>query len=362
MPHLPRRFCCLCLVLAAGASVLAVQPATDPKAPARPAPAREPSTKFDPRDSVALSQLREQAVQMLVAAAGSTSPEERANACEALLLAPGRLESLLPGLLRDGNLGVRAVAAGAVARGKFTKWIEEVRPLLNDPSPMVRAMAVFAMVRCGADANPTALGRLLQSSEPRVMAQAAFVLGELGNASAMPMLREAAVRGNVRADQSELRLAHLQIAEALVKLGDTDALHELRAALYPSRPEDLETAALAAQILGQVRDKGSMTQLMYLTAQLDPQKRRMPAEVRLAAAGALARLGNANGSFIADEFAGSAQPPLRAQAAFVYGETGKADNLPRLAELMSSDPAPLVRIAAAHAILKIVDARGTLTR
>lgn len=362
MPNTARRVSCLCLALAAGLPICFAQPATDPKAPARPAGPKAPSVKIDTSDSVALSQLREQAVQLLVTAAGSTAPEERANACEALLQAPGRLESLLPGLLRDGNVGVRAVAAGAVARGKFVKWIEEVRPLLNDPSPMVRAMAVFAMARCGGDANPSPLARLLQSPEPRVMAQAAYVLGELGNASAMPMLREAAVRGNVRADQSELRLAHLQIAEALVKLGDTDALHELRAALYPSRPEDLEVAALAAQILGQVKDKGSMTQLMYLTAQLDPQKRKMPAEVRLAAAGALARLGNPNGSFIADEFVGSAQPPLRAQAAFVYGETGKADNLPRLAELMSSDPAALVRIAAANAILKIVDARGSLTR
>lgn len=326
-------------------------------APGAAQPPAKPAARTTADDPVSLSQLREQAVQMLVASTQGAAPEERANSAEALLLAPGRLEPILPRLLRDENLGVRSVAAMVVGKGRFGKWVEEVRPLMADPSPMVRCAAIFAMIRCGSEVNPSPLARMLSSSEPRVMAQAAMVLGELGNRSALTMLKEATSHGNPRMDPAELRIAQLQIAEAMVKLGDADAIHELRAALYPARAEDLEAAALAAQILGQVRDKGSVTQLVYLTARLDPQKNKMPAEVRLAAAAALARLGNQNGSFIADEFVSNSSAPLRAQSAFVYGETGKTDNLAKLVELMTSDPAPLVRISAAHAILKIVDAR-----
>ena len=80
----------------------------------------------------------------------------------------------------------------------------------------------------------------------------------------------------------------------------------------------------------------------------------MPAEVRLAAAGALAKLGNPRGGFIADEFARSDQPTLRAQSALVYGETGRFEHLPALSVLVN-DTNRLVQISAATAILKIVE-------
>jgi hypothetical protein len=43
-------------------------------------------------------------------------------------------------------------------------------------------------------------------------------------------------------------MMELQISEARVKLGDEEALIDIRAALFPARSEDLEATALAAQI------------------------------------------------------------------------------------------------------------------
>jgi HEAT repeat protein len=110
-------------------------------------------------------------------------------------------------------------------------------------------------------------------------------------------------------------------------------------------------AALAVQIIGQVRDRGAIDQLIYLTAYRDAQAGQMPAEIRLGAAMSLARMGKTEGTFIVNEYAGSTMPVLRAQAALAYGQIGRTENLPRL-EQMLNDPEGITRVAAAAGVLK----------
>ena len=117
--------------------------------------------------------------------------------------------------------------------------------------------------------DQTPLGAMMRHPDPRVRAQAAYVLGEIGNRSAAALLREAAKNPPTTAPLSQVRILQLQIAEALVKLGELDAIETVRASLFPSRPDDLETAALAVQIIGQVKDRRSIDQLIYLTALKD---------------------------------------------------------------------------------------------
>ena len=105
-----------------------------------------------------------------------------------------------------------------------------------------------------------------------------------------------------RASDTEIKLMQLQVSEALVKLGDDENVQSIRAALYPSRPEELEATALAVQILGQVRDKGSSGAMIHLAETKDAAGRPLPAEIRLGIAAALAKLGSPQGGFIADEF------------------------------------------------------------
>jgi HEAT repeat protein len=313
--------------------------------------------------TVEASQLRERAFEELLKAATGPLPEQRANAVEALISAPTRLAPVAARALADTNLGVRAVAAGAVGKARLTGIAPMVRPLLDDPSPMVKTSAIFALYKCGQPVDIGPLGTLLRDPNPRVRAQAAYVLGEMGDPSALPMLRDAARDPMTMTDPAKVRLLRLQLAEAIVKLGDKNAIHEIRAALYPARPEELEATALAVQIIGQVKDEEAAYQLIRLatagTPQADPRLsagQPMPAEIRMAAAAVLATIGRprGEGSFVADDYWQDTSPALRAQAAIVYGETRQRANLPKLAKLLD-DPEPAVRVSAAAAIVKTTD-------
>jgi HEAT repeat protein len=319
--------------------------------PSRSGGASAPATQT--MGSVERSQLRERAIESLLHATQAPEPQMRANSIEGLLLAPTRLDSAVALGLKDENLGVRSVAAMAVGRARVASLGAASEPLLADGSPFVRISAIYAQVRLKRPVDPGQLaGLLLTDPSPRVRAHAAYVLGELGNRSASGMLRQALLDKMSLAPAEEVRLMQLQIAEALVKLGDSAQVQTVRAALYPSRPEELEAAALAIQIIGEVKDKGAIDQLIYLDAYRDETGQRMPAEVRLALASAMAKMGMREGAFIATEFQASPIPAVRAQAASVFGETGQRENLAQLAAMMD-DPDGFVRVAAAAAVLKI---------
>jgi HEAT repeat protein len=81
------------------------------------------------------------------------------------------------------------------------------------------------------------------------------------------------------------------------------------------------------QILGEVGDKGAIDQLIMLARPASETDRVMPAEVRLGAASALAKLGLPQGAFVADEYREDGQAVLRAQAASVYGDTRRSESL-----------------------------------
>jgi len=320
------------------------------------APAKAPASggaTEPPMTDVDAAKLREQALELLVTSAVSGTPEVRVNAIEALGIAPARLKQAAPAALADGNVAVRTVAAMAIAKARLCELSAQVEPLLNDPSPLARAAAIFALRRCGANTDPSPLAAILFGDpSPRVRAHAAFILGELGDRSAVAMLRDAARDALPRANPAEVRLLRLQLAEARIKLGDDAAVTEVRASLYPSRPDDLEATALGAQILGQTGDKGAIDQLIFLTARRNEQSQLFPAEIRLAAAGAVAELGNTKGGFIAEEFVTDPAETLRAQAAYVLGQTGKTEHLPTLARLLG-DPNGRVRVAAAASVVRI---------
>lgn len=314
---------------------------------------REP----EPVEPLRASMLRERALTLLEESARSEDPLLRSNAMEFANLAAGRMSAALAAGLADPSSAVRASALVTIGRSRLEELVDRVPPLVEDSSPFVRASAVFALARMGraADRSMSRLADLLFTDpSPRVRAHVAVLLGELGDASAVPMLREAAAADLPRASAIEAQLLRLQIAEALVKLGQERELPTIRAALYAARPEDLEASALAVQIIGQVRDKGSIDYLVWLSSQRDEQGNLLPAEVRLAIASTLAQLGLPRGDFIADEFVRSEQAAIRAQAAEVYGRIGLGRNLAKL-ERMMEDPSPLVRLYAAAGVLRTVN-------
>lgn len=306
------------------------------------------------RDPIARGALRERALTMLVSAATNGTPEERANAIEGLIAAPGRLVPVLDAALTDPNVGVRSVAAMAIGRAQIAAAAPRLRPLLSDPSFLVRSSAMYGLKRCGMDVDLTPMASMLMDLSPRVRAQAAFLLGELGESSAVALLKDAGRKNMSMADAAEVRVMDLQMAEARVKLGDATTMPEIRAALFPAKPEDLEATALACQIVGGLRDTASANRLIELVRPIDDKKQVMPAEVRLSAASALAKLGQRHGAYIADQYRANKRDVLRAQAAIVYGDVGAPENMPLLVDLMN-DPVGRVRVAAATAIIRIAE-------
>ena len=308
---------------------------------------------------LAATALRERALDMLGSMASDPAPQVRANSMEAMARTPTRLRPYVVAGLRDENVGVRSTAAMMVGRAGLCDVGPALRPLLTDPSPYVRASSIYSLAKCKAEVDRTPLAViLLTDPNPRVRAHVAFLLGELGDPSALGLIHDAAKAQLPMASSSEYRMMQIQCAEAMVKLGEQDQIATIRAALYPSRPEDLEVSALAVQVLAELRDRGSIDELIYLSARKDESGHQYPAEVRLGVAGALARMGLKQGTFIADEYAASTIAPLRAQAVFVYGEIGRPEDLARL-DILLNVPVGIVRVAAAAAVVKTTSGPAT---
>lgn len=306
---------------------------------------------------VTTAQLREHSIGILMDLVKNGLPEEKANALEGLRFADGRLSQVAGDALHDPAPGVRGVAALALAKARSCGLSDEVSLLLSDRSPIVRASAMLSLWRCGNRVDPTPLAAMLNSSNPRERAQAAWVLGEMGERSAVALLRDAAKQTVRRASLGANRAVDLQIAEARVKLGDDEALSEIRTALLPARNEDLEATALAAQIAGDLQDREATNALIGLVEFKDSEGKPMPPEVRLAAVAALAKLGQPKGGAIAVEYTGAAKPEIRSQAVLALGVMRNPEYLPTM-EKMLDDPSGQVRAAAAMAILQASDPRS----
>lgn len=301
---------------------------------------------------IAISQLRERAIETVQTGAASPNPQIRANAMEAAGLAHARLVKVLDAGLSDESPAVRTVAALTVGRERMNELADHASLLLQDPYPHVKAGAIFAMAKCGQSVDQTPLGTmLLRDPSPWVRRHAAFILGELGNPSALGLLRSASRNGLPDATPEQTKNFELQLDEAMVKLGELRAREAIRAALYPSRPEELEATVLAIQIIGTTKDQAAADQLIHLVEFQDSTGQKYPPEVRLAIAGTLAQIGIPKGDFVVDEYVGDANPAVRAQAAWAYGQLATPRAMARLEGLLT-DGDESVRVAAAAGVLK----------
>jgi HEAT repeat protein len=300
-----------------------------------------------------LAELREAAVQRIEDLSRSTDPQIRANAVEAAASASIRLKPIIAAGLIDNNAGVRAVALMTIGRLQITDLVGKTSSLNTDPSPFVRAAAIYAQTRCGRKVDPSPLAdMLLTGTSINLRGHAAFLIGELGDRSAIPLLKEAARQSMPLASPSERNKLQLQIAEAMVKLGETGYIEGIRAALFPATPEELESMALAVQVIGELRDRGSISQLINMSEYRNQTNQYYPAEVRLGIASSLAKMGKDQGGFIADEYQQSTIVVIRSQAAITYGFTGRSEHAEKLALLMQ-DPEALVQVHAAAGLLKV---------
>lgn len=298
---------------------------------------------------------RAQALAILEAASVHPLPLVRANAIEALAPDSRALRAAVQRGLVDGNRGVRFVSAMSVGFNRLEDLTLLVEPLLHDESKSVQAAAIFALARCGRPVDPTPLAAMMLSDDPEVRGNAALVLGELGNRSALPVLANSLGRGMELVNPARVRIVELQVAEAQVRLGDTRGADPIRAALFaPS--EQLELTALACQLCGRLGDERAATSLRRLVEAEGPDTR--PPEVQLAAVAALAKIGASASDFLpsVEGLAISDRPDVRALAAYALGAMSDPRAVPTLRRLMS-DRDPLVQTAAAGALLRLMTPR-----
>lgn len=293
-----------------------------------------------------LADSKPKAIEQILMSSRSADPFLRANAIEAMQPLSQRALPMAQLGLRDEASVVRFASLVTVGKLKVKALAPAVERALQDEAPSVRAAAIYAAKQLGLNANVGQLADMLASSNPGLRGNVVMLLGMMGDSSAIPMIQELTQASIRRATPAERAIVRLQVAEALVQLGDESSLDALRGAVF--RADQDEVRVLAIQIEGRIQDRAMIPALRRM---LTVDRDRHPIEVKLAAAEAMARMGQSEGLAIALQGATWQSAPVRAQAAFTLGLIDDPSAAAALAKLLD-DPSEQVRLAAAAAILR----------
>lgn len=284
--------------------------------------------------------LRERATEQVIAAAKDADPFVRANAMEAAQRLPDRAAVLVQLGLEDAQPAVRFAALATMGRLALKQSIASAKRLQNDGDASVKAAALFALRRAGEDVDLTPWAGMLSSQDAALRGNVAMLAGWLGDKSAAPMLKDTARVPLQKTGAAQAAIARMQVAEALVTLGDEESLDAVRAGAYSQHDE---VRVLAVQIMGRTGDRRMEKAIEEFVA-------KPPVELQLAAAEALARWSKENGLDAALRACDSPTPAVRAQAAMTLGLMKDARVEPALAKMLG-DTSAQVRVAAAAAVL-----------
>lgn len=331
---------------------------------------------------IILIQTKPKAKSIVESAGTSKDPRVRMAALEAAEHAPEAAFDLARSGLGDENPAVRFAALVTIGKLELTDLAAAAMDLTRDENESVRAAALFAAKRCGKDVDLSPLGGMLANGSSGARANAAMLIGQLGDVQALDMLREMAAQPMTRVSPAKRSIVRLQYAEAMIRLNpnDDEVLGAIRASVY-SNLDDVRV--LAIQILGEVGDRSVMGGLAHII------KRDNPIQVKLAAAQSLVQMGDQQkGTVLIDgsrysedqlrddlrdfmQKSGVSGPEaeeirdilsndqrraqlaaeVRAQAAIGLGYVDSKAAAQRLSDLLD-DPAQIVRVAAASAILR----------
>ena len=292
------------------------------------------------------------AESLLLEASRSEDPLLRANAIEGLQPSKEHLDEVVRFGLVDENEGVRFVATMTIGQEKLCSLSHLVRPMLSDPSTSVQAAAIFALARCGEEPDLNPLASMVLGSDPTAKANASYILGELGNPSAIPLIRNGVGRHEASLEAPRAQAIDLIMAEAMVKLGDEEERQVIQAALF-APPERAELSALACQMIGGMRDQSMAMNLETMALAEGPRK--PGPEIQLLASEALAKIDPERvPTEVVVAYISHERPEIRSQAAMVLGSLGSTSFSAQLSTLLR-DQDPRVQVAAAAAILRLGD-------
>jgi HEAT repeat protein len=247
--------------------------------------------------------------------------------------------------LGDRSSVVRKSAALTIGRLKIAEAQDRLQPLLDAeqsalPQQAITAKqeelaAIFALHELGDTSRSHEFEQTAFDPRPQVRGDTVFMLGLIGDKSAIPLL-QAVLRRDLEVN------VRLQAAESLWKMGDEkgeEALIEATISKYAS------DQMLAIYALAEPRDT-------RLLGNIEGQYSNDYPEVRLVCARAAGMLGADSGYGIALQGAKSVDARHRALAALAIGAIGRTDSQTVLSTLLKDKDAD-VRIAAAGAIVAI---------
>jgi len=305
-----------------------------------------------PRFEIAVADAKSERAQsrLLAVQALSTPPEgQRDAACAALRP-----------LVDDPEPAVRSIAIAALGELSDVESLDAVLAHFDDPLGEVRELAVIAAGRIGGDRAIRALARALRDARPEMRFQAAESYAEASPDDAAerlsPMLGDSdakvrehvldalgaleddsvadAIAGALTDTASAVRFA---AAIGLARIGDARGARVLIDAL-----EDRDRVLSACEALAQLRAPDAREPLAAIA-----KKILVPLVVKAGAAGALAAIGDARGEAALREVLGAWRADGRSYAAELagrHGVTALATELAALSEKSrGADPVVVAR-------------------
>ncbi len=294
----------------------------------------------------------------------SPNPVLRAYALESTAeLLGAKAGGTLMQALEDEHYSVRVHAARAIGDIRYRPALDRLRQLaqakpgVGEPDLSVFAAIIYAMMRLDDDTHARQLALMLQHREPSIRSSAAWAMGAVGHPSAIPILRAA-----VKDERNET--ARQTMIESLALLGEEKYQRFLEASKFSS----IENRVSAIRTMGKI---GTVDLKEVLR---DLAWSNQPPQVRVAAIGQLARLGEVDQvtldyarrcvrqpRLLLEELYGSKRKieqkeviALQQMAAESLGWTGREVVVNDLHPLLGKAPAP-VQVAAATSILRVLD-------
>lgn len=292
--------------------------------------------------------LRRRALNLLERAARGGRDVVRANAIEALAnLAPEENIAIFREAVASDDLIVRYAGCLALGDARDTSSLSALRSLRRSQEDRLRMAAAYATYRCGDTEAAEALVDILNSHpNEQLRADAAFLIGKLGEPRAMKRLRLAQRR-------EKSHLVQLHIVAALAMLGDDDSIDAL---VYYTQ-SDVTSRLIALQTLAELapaRARGALLRVLNDT--------EFYLQARLIAARGLGKLRDASGHQLAlDSLSHKAKEAaetmqVRVNAALALGEIGRSGALGALERLAETENDQQTQVAACYAICRIAKA------
>ena len=292
-----------------------------------------------------VSKLEGKAVKIIREGLADQNGQLRGHSVE-IAAATGRRE-LMPKvlqLLSDESVAVRFGAAVAIGDMGYSAGEYMLMPLLDDANPNARIAGAYALAKLGKTEYAGRIRSMAMNKDQVVRANAALLLGKLGNKKDLPLLYE------IRKAPDSADKAKIQAIEAIAMVGDEKIYRDK---LYPL----LMSKFADDRIMG-IRGMGALDTVDAKNAivrMLDDDVR----EVRLCAAEQLGRMGDIRGeseglSYLRERSGflneGDMADVFSAMAVGWIGTDSLRHYLPKLLESRSR----VVQLCAAQSVLLLV--------